>query len=145
MYIISVQRTLCHYNAVTLPGDCHASHASLLTNRLLQATIACLMLAYSFSPRVHSIPRGPRFSARNDTVLRTEWNESLFAEKNSKIYIHSSLCYLVQRTLCHCEAPLCGAVAISRKGHLVIPRKILLYLCREKNEAYDAWNEHCCH
>jgi hypothetical protein len=32
----------------------------------------------------------------------------------------------VQRTLCHCEAPLCGAVAISRKGHLVIPRKILL-------------------
>ena len=88
--------------------------------------------------------RLPRY-ARNDTVLRTEWNESLFAEKNSKIYIHSSLCYLVQRTLCHCEAPLCGAVAISRKGHLVIPRKILLYLCREKNEAYDAWNERCCH
>ena len=81
----------------------------------------------------HSVPlqcgnpsgRLPRY-ARNDTVLRTEWNESLFAEKNNKIYIHSPLCYLVQRTLCHCEAPLCGAVAISRKGHLVIPRKILL-------------------
>ena len=26
MYIISVQRTLCHYNAVTLPGDCHARY-----------------------------------------------------------------------------------------------------------------------
>ena len=27
MYMISVQRTLCHYNAVTLPGDCHATLA----------------------------------------------------------------------------------------------------------------------
>ena len=33
---------------------------------------ACLLLVYSFSPRVQSIPRGPRFFARNDTVLRTE-------------------------------------------------------------------------
>ena len=31
------------------------------------------MLAYSFSPRVQSIPRGPRIFARNDKVLRTEW------------------------------------------------------------------------
>ena len=44
-------------NKVTLPGD--ASYASLLTNRLSQATVGCLLLAYSFSPRVHSIPRGP--------------------------------------------------------------------------------------
>ena len=34
---------------------------------------ACLLLVYSFSPRVHSIPRGPLISARNDIVLRTEW------------------------------------------------------------------------
>ena len=27
---------------------------------------ACLLLVYSFSPRVHSIPRGPLISARND-------------------------------------------------------------------------------
>ena len=53
----SILRGFC--NAVALPGD--ASYASLLTNRLSQATVGCLMLAYSFSPRVHSIPRGPRF------------------------------------------------------------------------------------
>ena len=34
---------------------------------------ACLLLVYSFSPRVQSIPRGPRIFARNDKVLRTEW------------------------------------------------------------------------
>ena len=51
---------------MSLPGDCHASHASLLTNRLSQAAVGCLMLAYSFSSRAHSIPWGPRFSARND-------------------------------------------------------------------------------
>ena len=50
-----------------LPGD--ASYASLLTNRLSQAAVGCLMLAYSFSPRVHSIPRGPRIFARNDVFL----------------------------------------------------------------------------
>ena len=58
---------------VSLPGD--ASYASFLTSRLPQATIACLMLAYSFSPRVHSIPRGPLISARNDRVLRTDNNK----------------------------------------------------------------------
>ena len=31
----------------------HASYASLLTNRLSQATVGCLLLAYSFSPKVH--------------------------------------------------------------------------------------------
>ena len=50
----------------SLPGDSHASYASLLTSQSSQATIACLMLAYSFSPRVHSIPRGPRIFAQND-------------------------------------------------------------------------------
>ena len=44
------------YNKVTLPGD--ASYASLLTNRLSQATVGCLMLAYSFSPRVQKYPAG---------------------------------------------------------------------------------------
>ena len=44
----------------------HASYASLLTNRLSQATAGCLLFAYSFSPRVHSIPRGPLIYARND-------------------------------------------------------------------------------
>ncbi len=55
----SILRGFC--NAVSLPGD--ASYASLLTNRLSQAAVGCLMLAYSFSPRVHSIPRGPRFGS----------------------------------------------------------------------------------
>ena len=35
-----------------------SSYASFLTNRLSQAAVGCLMLAYSFSPRVHSIPWG---------------------------------------------------------------------------------------
>ena len=35
---------------------------------------ACLLLVYSFSPRVQSIPRGPRIFARNDKILRTERN-----------------------------------------------------------------------
>ena len=34
---------------------------------------ACLLLVYSFSPRVQSIPRVPRIFARNDKVLRTVW------------------------------------------------------------------------
>ena len=38
------------HNKVTLPGD--ASYASFLTSQSSQATIACLMLAYSFSPKV---------------------------------------------------------------------------------------------
>ena len=42
---------------------------------------ACLLLVYSFSPRVQSIPRGPRIFARNDKVLRTDNSKSLFAEK----------------------------------------------------------------
>ena len=42
------------------------SYASFLTSQSPQATIACLMLAYSFSPKVQSIFWGPRFSARND-------------------------------------------------------------------------------
>ena len=36
-------------------------------------------------------------------------------ERNSNIYVRT-LCYSVQRTLCHCER----SVAISRKGHLII-------------------------
>ena len=42
---------------VSLLGD--ASYASLLTNRLSQAAVGCLMLAYSFSPKVQSIFWGP--------------------------------------------------------------------------------------
>ena len=44
----------------------HTSYASLLTNRLSQATVGCLLLAYSFSPRVQSIPWDPLIYARND-------------------------------------------------------------------------------
>ena len=55
---------------VSLPGD--ASYASLLTNRLSQAAVGCLMLAYSFSPRVHSIPRGPLYNARTASEERSK-------------------------------------------------------------------------
>ena len=34
---------------------------------------------------------------------------------------HRTLFPSVRSTLCHCEAPLCGAVAISRKGHRIKP------------------------
>ena len=61
------------YNKDSLPGD--ASYASLLTNRLSQATVGCLMFAYSFSPRVQSIPRGPRFPlAMTECVARNGKN-----------------------------------------------------------------------
>ena len=67
-------------NKVSLPGD--ASYASLLTNRLSQATVGCLMLAYSFSPRVHSIPRGPRIFARKDIKYFVRHkNEKFFSGK----------------------------------------------------------------
>ena len=54
---------------------------------------ACLLLVYSFSPRVHSIPWGPRIFARNDIVLRTERNrfkndQSVYVEvKTNRINI----------------------------------------------------------
>ena len=38
-----------------------------------QAITLTLLLVCSFSPRVHSIPRGPLIYARNDIVLRTEY------------------------------------------------------------------------
>ena len=67
---------------VSLPGD--ASYASLLTNRLSQAAVGCLMLAYSFSSRAHSIPWGPRFSARNDkkiaALLLLTWRKQYHCE-----------------------------------------------------------------
>ena len=60
----------------------HTSYASLLTNRLSQATVGCLMLAYSFSPRVHSIPRGPRIFARKDIKYFVRHkNEKFFSGK----------------------------------------------------------------
>ena len=36
-------------------------------------------------------------------------------------YVSPPLSPSVRSTLCHCEAPLCGAVAISRKGHRIKP------------------------
>ena len=68
---------MCYF--VSLPGD--ASYASFLTSRLPQATIDCLMLAYSFSPKVQSIFWGPQVAPQNDRVLRTDNSKSLFAEK----------------------------------------------------------------
>ena len=76
------------YHTATNPYFVNTSYASFLTSQSPQATIACLMLAYSFSPKVRkyllgspifptgtkvsrgvpdfshgykSIPRGPRF------------------------------------------------------------------------------------
>ena len=100
-------------NMVSLPGDCHASYASLLTSQLSQATNACLMLSYSFSPRVHSIPRGPRIFARNDIVLRTERNR--FSLRAINDVITYALYAIFRAThLCHSEEQ--SDVRISRKG-----------------------------
>ena len=49
-----------------------SSYASFLTNRLSQAAVGCLMLAYSFSPRVHSIPRGPLYNALTASEERSK-------------------------------------------------------------------------
>ena len=56
------------------------------------------MLAYSFSPRVHSIPRGPHIFARNDRVLRTEKKKFCLLAKNGVIDLRF-LFYPVQRAL----------------------------------------------
>ena len=45
-------------------GRCVAHCSFEIT--LLQAIMLTLLLVCAFSPRVHSIPRGPHFSARND-------------------------------------------------------------------------------
>ena len=63
----------------------------------------------------------PRY-ARNDTVLRTEWNKFCLLKNNNTFNIRS-LCYCVQRTLCHCETPLCGVVAIAGNGNLMNKKK----------------------
>ena len=78
---------LCHYNAVALPGDCHATLAMT------------------------------QYFVRNGTVF-------CLLKSNSTFNIRS-LCYSVQRTFCHCETPLCGVVAISRKGILFIKPKTI--------------------
>ena len=43
-----------------------ASHNFALEITLSQAITLTLLLVCAFSPRVHSIPRGPRIFARND-------------------------------------------------------------------------------
>ncbi len=82
-----MQRTICHYNADSLLGDCHATLA---------------MTQYF----VRNITR--------DCLLKS----------NSKIYIHSSLCYPVQRTLCHCERkygdPTGYFVPVGKKAQTII-------------------------
>ena len=63
-------------------------------------------------------------------------------ESNSKIYVRS-LCFSVQRTLCHCETPLSGVVAISRKGHRIIkPTQDTFVLAWRKKGANKHKSEH---
>ena len=74
--------------------------------------------------------RLPRF-ARNDRVLRTERNKSLF----TRIYLQNfRAIFILSRAthLCHCEAPPSGAVAIARKGHLVKSHARYFCTCVEK-------------
>ena len=80
--------------------------------------------------------------ARNDRVLRTEYNKSLF----TRIYLQNFRSFFILSRATHFMS-LRGiahgaAVAISRKGYLVInPRKILLYLRGEKG-AHKQKSEH---
>ena len=63
-----------HYiiNNVTLPGD--ASYASFLTSQSPHATIACLMLAYSFSPRVQKYPAGSPY-------FHSQWHSTSYGRE----------------------------------------------------------------
>ena len=100
--VLPAQRTLCHCNRLVI-------------------TI--------FS---QGIPSGrlPRY-ARNDTVLRTQ---------SVKFYLHHfnglidvlSLCYSVQRTLCHSEELRCNDVRIPRKGYHIKPHARYFCTCVEK-------------
>ena len=80
--------------------------------------------------------------ASNDRVLRTEYNKSLF----TRIYLQNFRSFFILSRATHFMS-LRGiangdAVAISRKGYLVInPRKILLYLRGEKG-AHKQKSEH---
>ena len=71
---------------------------------------ACLLLVYSFSPRVQSIPRGPRIFARNDKVLRTEGKRMKSIAKTDKVFVWF--------ILCHSEELYSNDVRIPRKGTL---------------------------
>ena len=74
--------------------------------------------------------RLPRY-ARNDTVLRTQ---------SVKFYLHHfnglidvlSLCYSVQRTLCHSEELRCNDVRIPRKGYHIKPHARYFCTCVEE-------------
>ena len=65
-----------------------SSYASFLTNRLSQAAVGYLMLAYSFSPRVHSIPRGPLYNA---LTASEERSKRLHLRKSSAADIANNL------------------------------------------------------
>ena len=94
---------------------------------LLQAIMLTLLLVCAFSPRKYkSILRGfynavslPGDCHVASLLAMTEYfvrnvTRVCLPESNSKIYVRS-LCFSVQRTLCHCER----SVAISRKGYLI--------------------------
>ena len=94
---------------------------------LLQAIMLTLLLVCAFSPRKYkSILRGfynavslPGDCHVASLLAMTEYfvrnvTRVCLPESNSKIY-ERSLCFSVQRTLCHCER----SVAISRKGYLI--------------------------
>lgn len=56
MYIISVQRTLCHYNAVTLPGDAsrgmNVAVIRTLLLCLMQIRIICNSMKFRYVPLI---------------------------------------------------------------------------------------------
>ena len=56
MYIISVQRTLCHYNAVTLPGDAsrgmNVAVIRTLLLYLMQIRIICNSMKFRYVPLI---------------------------------------------------------------------------------------------
>ena len=70
---------------VSLPGD--ASYASFLTSQSPQATIACLMLAYSFSPKVRKYLLG-------SPICSSEWHSTSYrmetASKTIKVFMWKS-------------------------------------------------------
>ena len=69
-----------------------SSYASFLTSRLSFVTVGCLTLAYSSSPRVHSIPRGPLiFNAQLKVVLFLLYGTIYGREPNRTVGVRKTL------------------------------------------------------
>ena len=87
-----------------------------ITYIIAYETLSVIASGKSGTPRDTFVPVGKRNKqAKKQTI--DVYGDCLV--KSAVYDAHRPLFPSVRSTLCHCEAPLCGAVAISRKGHRI--------------------------